>query len=206
MLAWRGGRRRLVREQKARRKLEGVFNAAAKLSKPVSRPKKPATIEDLDQQFRALRTKPNPEEPKLSGKTLQNSEPTSEAAEVAEAAQASPQNFRALPAFPSLGNTTTARTGVSLDILAIQGAPNNLNKNFKSPAEENEKNLALKRNRRLHPPSVWKTQASAATSSKSKQVSEEDKTYAQIKRGYQFHTNTAMVNDNNDVEPMCLEL
>jgi hypothetical protein len=207
MLAWRGGRRRLVREQKARRKLEGVFNAAAKISKPVSRFKKPATMEDLGEQFSALRTKPIPGETNVLKEELRNNEHASAAA---EAAQASPQHFRALPAFPSLGNTITARTGISLDILAIQGGPHHLKTDFKKPTEEAEissgKNLALeeKKNSFLHPPLVKKNQASPASSSKNKKVSGDID--AQNKQGYQLHTTSAMMNHRNDVELMSLEL
>jgi len=201
MLAWRGGRRRLVREQEARRKLEGVFNTAAKVSKRVSRSKKPVTIEEIEEQFTkfALRTKPTPEEIEDSNEDLHSDEPVSAAA---EAAQASPQYFRAKPAFPSLGTTRTARTGVSLDILAIQGGPR-LKTDIERFVEEeisSEKKWAFKKN------SLKKDKASGSSSSKTKQEAETDKIDPQIKRNYQVYSNYAMMNESNDIEPMSLEL
>jgi hypothetical protein len=191
MLAWRGGRRRLVREQNARRKLEGVFSAAAKISKPVSRSRVPATIEDLGEQFSALRARPTPDETNPSGEDLRNNQ------RAPGAGQTSSQAFRPLPAFPSLDNTGRT-TGVSLDILAIQGGTRHLKTVFETTTEEeeisNETSPALEENsiRPRYPPAK-KKQAPAPSFSKSKsksKVSSDKKKYI----------------SNVDVEPMSLEL
>ena len=63
MLAWMGGRRRLVREQKARRRIEGVFNkvsSAKNVAAPVMKRQTvpvAAAVEGLARQFGGLKTR-----------------------------------------------------------------------------------------------------------------------------------------------------
>ncbi len=203
MLAWRGGRRRLVREQKARRRLEAVFNSAAKISKPFSRARRiratarvPETIQGLEEQFSALRTRTRTteaEEQNLSVEAMRNS-----AAAQAEAAQASPEILRSLPAFPRL----PPPAGVSLDILAIQGPFKTVFNNSTTNEEEisNENNV---NDVHSYPPPATakkKRQPTATPFSISTHpVSAKNNDFAQMKR-------VGNSSNDNTVEPMSMEL
>jgi hypothetical protein len=201
MLAWRGGRRRLVREQKARRRLEGVFNAAAKISKlcskPISRHKAPATIEALGEQFSALRTKlPPEEEVDISAKVFRSND---------DPAQASPWNFRALPAFPSLG--LTGRTGISLDILAIQGGRNHLQIVSKTPPAEDQEEISNENNLNLHPPPLVKKKKPAPAPTRSKSKSPQSFSHKRVEEPQVYNQrNSIFENESNDLDPMSIEL
>ena len=218
MLAWRGGRRRLIREQKARRKLEAVFNAAAKISKPASKPRARsralATVEALGAQFSALRTRPTPpEEEPISA------EDESPPASAAAAAQPPPEKFRVLPAFPNLNSLPASRAGISLDILAIQGSSRHLKTSFKSPdvlAEQeksNENNLALETDN--HPARAAAVAAAASAPFSRSQLVSDKSTSLHKKRQagkqshfskYIYNGHTSAENQNSDADPMSLEL
>lgn len=111
MLAWVGGKRKIVKMRNARRKLEGVFNKVA--TKPVRQTRKPPTaaqVDSLANDFSTLDTNHASKQPRRS---LRNAHSNNNGAGGGDPAPAQAQ--------PVLVGGTSG--GTSLDILAILREP-----------------------------------------------------------------------------------